>query len=254
MKSIYSKIFLFLVVFVTVFSCNAKKEKILVFSKTNGFRHASIETGIIALKKLGIENNMEIIATEDSTYFIEDSLKQYSAIVFLNTTGTILNPVQKADFERYIQAGGGFVGIHSATDTEHKWPWYNKLVGAYFKNHPKIQEAKLSIGNNSHASTKHFGRSWIVTDEWYNFKNINPKIKTLIEIDESSYDGGTNGKYHPMSWYHEYDGGRSFYTGLGHTKEMYKDSTYLKHLLGGIKYAIGNNTLDYSKVKTSRLP
>jgi cytochrome c len=235
-------------------SCSTKEDKILVFSKTVGFRHGSIESGITALKKLGKENNFKVIATEDSTYFVEDSLKQFSAVVFLNTTGDILNHVQEADFERYIQAGGGFVGVHAATDTEYEWPWYNKLVGAYFNGHPKIQEATLHIKNKNHQATKNFEDTWIKEDEWYNFKDIYTEINVLITIDETSYEGGTNGENHPISWYHNFDGGRAFYTEMGHTNETYENPTFLNHLLGGIKYAIGKNSLDYTKAKSDRVP
>jgi len=165
-------------------------------------------------------------------------LKKYSAVVFLNTTGDVLNHIQESAFERYIQAGGGFVGIHSATDTEYDWPWYNKLVGAYFDGHPKIQEASLQVLNNTHVSTMGFDVNWTRTDEWYNFKDIYSGIDVLVEIDENSYEGGTNEGQHPMSWFHDYDGGRSFYTGMGHTEESFHEPQFLKHLLGGIQYAM----------------
>lgn len=237
-----------------VLSCGHKNKKVLVFSKTEGFRHGSIEIGVTAVKKLGAENDFEVIATENADYMVEDSLKQYSAVLFLNTTRDILNNVQQADFERYIQSGGGFVGIHAATDTEYDWPWYNKLVGAVFDGHPRIQEAKLQITDYDHGATASLGSVWTKTDEWYNFKNINSDITLLITIDESSYEGGTNGKQHPISWYHQYDGGRAFYTEMGHTKETYENPTFLNHLLGGIQYAMGNNHRNYDLVKTDRVP
>ncbi len=252
--NITKKGLIFILISFLILSCSNKEEKILVFSKTEGFRHGSIESGIVAIKKLGLEHNFKVIATEDSTYFSEDSLKQYAAIVFLNTTGDILNEVQQADFERYIQSGGGFVGVHAATDTEYEWPWYNKLVGAYFEGHPRIQEATLNILDKTHESTSFLNDTWSKEDEWYNFKDINPDINVIITIDETSYEGGTNGKNHPISWYHEYDGGRSFYTEMGHTNTTYENPTFLNHLLGGIKYAIGKNKLDYSKATSDRVP
>ncbi|MEC3905676.1 ThuA domain-containing protein [Tamlana sp. 2201CG12-4] len=253
---IYSakKRLIFLLASFLILSCSNKEEKILVFSKTDGFRHNSIESGITAIKKLGKENNFKVTATEDANHFVDDSLKQYSAVVFLNTTQNVLNSVQQANFERYIQAGGGFVGIHAATDTEYEWPWYNKLVGAYFKGHPKVQEAKLNVIDKNHPATEVLDSIWIKTDEWYNFKNINPDINVLIELDETSYKGGKNGKNHPIAWYHDYDGGRAFYTGLGHTKETFENPEFLVHLLGGIRYAIGENSLNYKKAKTDRIP
>ncbi|MEH6513578.1 MAG: ThuA domain-containing protein, partial [Maribacter arcticus] len=232
---------------ITLFTnCTKKKETILVFSKTNGFRHGSIEAGIVAIKKLGLENGYNVIATEDANYMVEDSLKNYAAVIFNNTTRDILNDVQQSDFERYIQAGGGFVGIHAATATEYDWPWYNKLVGAVFNDHPRIQEAKLIINDKSHSSTQHIDGSWTKSDEWYNFKNINPNINVLISIDENSYEGGTNPEGRPIAWYHEYNGGRAFYTEMGHTDETFVNPTFLSHLLGGITYAAGNGTLNYS--------
>lgn len=219
-------------------SSTVKPKKILVFSKTTGFRHSSIEPGIKALKKLALENRFDLISTERSEYFTPDSLQKFDLVVFLNTTGDILNDNEQAAFEQYIQAGGGFVGVHSATDTEYDWPWYNKLVGAYFLSHPKVQEATLHVLDNSHPATKMLDKKWIKTDEWYNFKDMNPDIHVLISIDESSYSGGKNGEHHPIAWYHEYDGGRAFYTAMGHTDESYKEPRFLAHLLGGIRYAM----------------
>ncbi len=248
------KLFLIFIAIMMFASCSTNEKRILVFSKTKEMRHGSIAAGLIALKKIGKENSFKIVATEDSSYFLEDSLKQFSAVVFLNTTGNILDEVQQADFERYIQAGGGYVGIHAATDTEYDWPWYNKLVGAYFEGHPRIQEANLTITDKNHQSTTNLEDTWVKEDEWYNFKKINPNIKALITIDETSYEGGTHGENHPISWYHDYDGGRAFYTAMGHTNDTYTDPIFLTHLLGGINYAIGKNTLDYTKTTSDRVP
>jgi len=230
------------------------KPKVLVFSKTAGYRHGSIAAGKTALIKLGQENGFDVDTTEDAGYFTEASLKQYSAVIFLNTTGNVLDHYQEAAFERYIQAGGGFVGVHSATDTEYDWGWYGRLVGGYFLSHPAQQEATLVVTDSTHGSTKHLPNPWIRKDEWYNFKKLNPDVHTLLTIDEKSYEGGKNGDHHPMAWYHEYDGGRAFYTALGHTDESYEEENFLKHLLGGIQYAIGKNLeLDYRKAR-SQLP
>jgi len=214
--------------------------RILVFSKTQGFRHSSIAAGKAAIMKLGKENGFLVDTTENAGYFTSDSLKKYAAVVFLQTTGDIFNADQKAGFEKYIKAGGGFAGVHAATDTEYNWPWYGGLVGAYFVSHPKQQVATLNVIDRSHISTKHLPAVWIRKDEWYNFKNLSKDIKVLITIDEKSYTGGINGELHPMAWYHNYEGGRSWYTELGHTEESYTEENYLKHLLGGIQYAMGN--------------
>lgn len=230
-----------------------KKTRVLVFSKTSGYRHESIGVGKKAILELGKKNNFEADTTEDASAFNENNLKQYDAVIFLNTTHDVLDHYQQADFERFIQAGGGYVGIHAAADTEYDWPWYEALVGAYFKSHPKIQQAKF-IKKEKSELVKNLPDEWVRTDELYNYKKISAKINVLYTLDESSYTGGENGDFHPIAWYHEFDGGRSFYTGMGHTKESYEDSLYLSHLVQGIKYAIGKASLDYSKAKTARVP
>lgn len=239
--------------------CSDKRSnspRILVFTKTAGFVHNSIEDGVKAIEILGNENDFQVESSDDPSNFNDDYLAQFSAIIFLNTTGNILDVNQEAAFERYIQAGGGFVGVHSATDTEYDWFWYAKLVGAQFLGHPHIQEADFHITDNTSVATDFFEEAiWTRTDEIYNFKHMNPVVNVLVKVDENSYEGGGNGDNHPISWQHEYDGGRAFYTALGHTKESYTEPLYLKHLLGGIDYAIGGNkNLDYSKVKTQYPP
>ncbi|MCK7557757.1 ThuA domain-containing protein [Chitinophaga sedimenti] len=223
---------------------NAKKKakpKVLVFSKTAGFRHDAIPVGKLAMLKLGADNGFAVDTTEDAGKFTYDNLKQYASIVFLSTTGDILNDAQQAAMEQYIRKGGSFVGIHAATDTEYDWPWYNQLVGAYFLSHPAQQTATLKVVDHNHPSTKHLPNDWIRKDEWYNFKSIVPGLKVLIKIDESTYQGGKNNGDHPMSWYREYDGGRTFYTELGHTKASYEEPAFLQHVLGGLQYAMGKH-------------
>ena len=234
-------------------SCTKQRERILVFSKTTGFRHESIEDGKLALIELGKQNNFDVDTTEDASYFTESRLKNYNAIVFLSTTENVLNDVQQSEFKRYIEAGGGFVGIHAAADTEYEWPWYGQLIGAYFKSHPAIQEAKLK--QLQKFGSLNLPEEWVRTDEWYNFKKISKDISVIYTIDESSYKGGENGADHPMAWFHEFGGGRAFYTALGHAKESYKDSLFLEHVLQGIRYAISEDVaLDYTKAKSKVVP
>jgi type 1 glutamine amidotransferase len=220
------------------FTAEKKSKRILVYSKTRGFHHASIPAGIAAIQKLGAENNFAVDTTTDSTYFTKKTLKKYAAVVFLSTTGNVLNDEQQVAFQKYIKSGGGFVGIHAATDTEYDWPWYNQLVGAYFKSHPKPQEAVLNVVDPTHISTQHLPAKWKRTDEWYNFKSIQNGLHVVLTIDEKSYTGGENGDTHPMAWYHEFDGGRAFYTELGHMDAAFIEPLYLQHLLGGIQYAM----------------
>lgn len=217
----------------------AKKKRILVFSKTAGFYHTSIPAGITAIQKLGLENGFDVDTTKNAALFNAKNLKKYAAVVFLSTTGDVFNDEQQAAFEEYIRTGGGYAGIHAATDTEYGWPWYGRLAGAWFINHPAQQEAALNVINTNTIATKHLPEVWKRKDEWYNFKEIGPDLNVLIKIDESSYKGGANGDNHPMSWYHDFDGGRSFYTALGHVDESYTDPLFLKHILGGIQYAMG---------------
>jgi glucose/arabinose dehydrogenase/cytochrome c551/c552/type 1 glutamine amidotransferase len=243
-----------------LFSCNKRpgSPKVLVFTKTSGFYHSSIPAGVHAIMKLGKENGFDVDTTSRAEVFTEDSLKKYAAIVFLNTTDikdSLLNNYQKNAFERYIQAGGGFVGIHAAADAGYHWGWYARLVGATFNGHPEQQQATLHVMDKGHISTKHLPDPWIRKDEWYNFKNLNEEVHVLLTLDEKTYQGGTNGDHHPVAWYHEYDGGRAWYTALGHTDESYSEPNYLKHILGGIEYAIGDNKeLNYSKVTTQLVP
>lgn len=236
----FSRFFLFFAIF-TIYSVSAQSTKsVMVFSKTEGYRHDCIETGIKSIQKLGKENNFKVDMTEDSNVLIS-GLNNYDVIIFLNTTGDILANAQQEKFEKYIKKGGGFVGIHSAADTEYDWPWYGKLVGAYFLSHPKQQQATINVVNSEHLSTSFLGLKWSKFDEWYNYKNINTDINVLMKLDEKSYEGGKNGDNHPIAWYHKYEGGRVFYTGLGHTKKSYQDEKFLKHILGGINYAMGRS-------------
>lgn len=235
-------------------SCGKKEPaRVLVFSKTKGYRHESIDTAKLVLMQLGKTHGFQVDTTEDATFFKDETLKRYQAVIFLSTTMDVLNVPQQDDFKRYIEAGGGFVGIHAAADTEYEWPWYGRLVGAWFKSHPKTQQATVR-------KVKAFGDdkvpdSWTRTDEWYNYKKISPDIQVILNLDESSYEGGENGDNHPIAWYHDFDGGRAFYTGMGHTKESYRDPVFLGHLMQGITYALGDGKApDYSKAKTKRAP
>ncbi|WP_372638814.1 ThuA domain-containing protein [Fodinibius sp.] len=215
------------------------EESVLLFTKTEGFRHASIPTGVETVLRLTDQEGIRAYHTEDAEYFHPDSLQAYDAVIFLNTTGDILDTAQQEAFEQYIRRGGGFLGIHSAADTEYEWPWYGSMVGAYFTSHPQIQEATIEVLDRSHAATSFLPEKWVRTDEWYNYKNISSKIKVLMELDESSYEGGENGDFHPIAWYHNFDGGRAFYTGLGHTDEAYSEPLFLDHLRGALQYVIG---------------
>lgn len=238
-KSIFNVTLLLLALFVwqTVMACKPEA-KILVFAKTQGFYHASIPKGMIALIELCRQNAIIVDTSRDASVFTTDNLLQYKAVIFLNTTGDILNEPQQAAFQQYIRSGGGFVGIHAATDTEYDWPWYTKLVGAAFLSHPPNQQtAVIRIVDKANPATEFLSNEWIRTDEWYDFRNINPDIKVLAYLDEKSYKGGKNGEKHPFIWCHEFEGGRAFYTGGGHREDNFDEVLFRKHLLGAIKWA-----------------
>jgi type 1 glutamine amidotransferase len=213
---------------------------ILVFSKTAGFRHDSIPPGVAAVRQLGAARGFSVDATEDASAFTDESLARYKAVVFLSTTGDVLNTAQEAAFERYIRRGGGFVGVHSATDTEYDWAFYGALVGAYFSGHPDIQNATIQIDDAGHPVAALLPRPWMRRDEWYNFReNPRGRVNVLATLDERSYTGGTMAPDHPVMWSHTYEGGRSFYTALGHTQESFSESAFTDHLGRAILWAAG---------------
>ncbi|GGQ27223.1 glycosyl hydrolase [Streptomyces pseudogriseolus] len=214
--------------------------RILVFSRTAGFRHSSIDEGVTALRDLGAANNFTVDATEDPAAFTTANLARYRAVVFLSTTGDVLGSAQESALEQYMGAGGGYVGVHAAADTEYDWPFYAGLAGALFQSHPAIQPATVEVEDRAHDATAHLGATWQRTDEWYNYRT-NPRTTAhvLASLDESSYSGGSMSGDHPIAWCKDYAGGRAFYTGGGHTEESYADPAFRRHLLGGIRWAAG---------------
>src|SRR3954471_7113096 len=226
----------------------------LVFSKTAAFRHDSIPAGVAAIRRLGAQHHFAVDATEDAAAFTDANLARYDVVVWLSTTGDVLNDAQQSAFERYIRAGGGYAGIHAASDTEYDWAWYGGLVGAYFRDHPgsvnpQFQVATVKVLGRDTAATRPLPRRWQREEEWYNFRT-NPRdtVRVLAEVDERTYDprgysipGGSPGmgRHHPISWCQPYDGGRAFYTAMGHKAEYYSEPLLLAHLLGGIRMAAG---------------
>ncbi len=226
----------------------AQQFKVLLFTKTDGFHHESINEGVAAIKQLAVRNTFSVDWQEDAKLINDKNLEKYQAVIFLNTTGNILNEEQQAAFEKFIRAGKGFVGIHSASDTEYDWAWYTKMVGNTFKIHPQQQTAYLKVEDSNFPGMERFPKKLLWTDEWYEFTTPakSTDLKFLVSIDENSYDPkvkwGTNegkgmGSFHPISWYHNYDGGRAFYTALGHIPLTFSDQTFLDHIYGGIYWA-----------------
>nr|WP_318307225.1 ThuA domain-containing protein [Amycolatopsis sp. MEP2-6] len=226
--------------------------KVLVFSKTTGFRHDSIPAGIAAIRQLGQQNDFAVDATEDDAVFTDAGLAPYAAVVFLSTTGDPVGTQAAKDaFRRYIERGGGFAGIHAASDSGYDWAWYGQLVGAYFKQHPAQQNAVVKVEDANHPSTQGLPAQYTHYDEWYDFR-VNPRssVHVLTTVDESSYSGGTMGADHPTTWCHDFDGGRAWYTGMGHTSESFSEPNFLHLLLGGIRTAAGAVSADCSVTTT----
>lgn len=213
--------------------------QVLLFTKTEGFRHENIEEGVKVFTELFARQGIHLVHTEDAAVFRSDSIANFQAVVFFSTTGDIFSAAEKKAFQRFLSSGKGFMGIHAATDTEYHWEWYGDLVGGYFASHPEVQPAELLVKDHDHPATKHLPGVWLHRDEWYDFKDLRSGLHVVMELNEQSYKGGKMGKYHPIAWYQEFEGIRMFYTGLGHTREALYDSDFQKHVLGGMQYVLG---------------
>lgn len=215
------------------------KDEVLLFYKTEGYWHRSIATGIVLMKDLADDHDFELSKTNDAENFLDEDLQKYKLIVFLNTSGNVFNEEEQEAFKKYIENGGNFFGIHAAADTEMDWPWFGSLVGGVFKNHPKIQKARIKVNKPQHPTIKHLPKIWTRTDEWYNYKNLDPGNQVLLVLDEDSYEGGTNGAKHPIAWYKETGfGGVSIYTGVGHTIQSYLEPEFKEHILQCILFGL----------------
>jgi type 1 glutamine amidotransferase len=217
---------------------------VLVFTRTLGYRHDSIAAGVAAIQKLGTLKGFTVAQTEDPTRFSDAGLADYDVVVWLSTTADVLDEEQQAAFQRFIQAGHGWVGIHAAADSEYDWAWYGQLLGgnAWFLDHPDIQTVEVDVEDPTHASTAQWPAKFMHQDELYNFRaNPRASVSVLLRLNESSYQPGEGamGSDHPIAWYHAFDGGRAWYTALGHRPELYSDAQFVQHLLGGIEWAAG---------------
>ena len=219
--------------------------RLLLFSETRDFRHDSTEVALQAIEELAASVGIQSDRANDSAgLFTAENLADYAAVVWVMTSGDVLNDDEQLVFEDYIRAGGGYAGIHAASFTEYEWPWYGRLMGAYFERHPEIQSATQLVEDNSHPSTAHLGSTWTRVDEWYDYRsNPRAQVNVLLSLDENSYSGGGMGPDHPSAWYHDFEGGRSWYTGGGHTEASYSEPDFRAHLLGGIRYAAGRDGL-----------
>jgi cytochrome c len=227
---------------VTTATTSGGPGRVLVFSKTTGFRHQSIPDGINALRDIGVQLSLKVDATEDANRIADASLARYQAVVFLSTTGDLLDDAQKAALQRYVRAGHGWLGIHAAADAEYRWAWYAGLVGAQFRRHPAVQQATVVVDPIGRTLVGPVPERWQRTDEWYDFRtNPRGKVRVLATLDEATYTDGGMGADHPIAWCHDHEGGRSWYTGMGHTNESFSEPLFLAHLSAGVRYVTGQS-------------
>jgi type 1 glutamine amidotransferase len=239
-----------ILLFVTLFSTASafSQKRILIYTHNGkGYVHENIAASVEALKKICAENNYAAESTDDPAFFTPEKLRTFSCVIFSNTNNEAFDTEgQKQAFVEYIRNGGGFVGIHSASGSERQWPWFAAQLGGRFVRHPELQKFTIKVVDNKHPATDFLGESWDWEDECYFLNQLNPDIHILLAADlttvkdekKAEYPGSTFGNYFPLAWSHEYDGGRQFYTALGHKPAYYQDARFLKHLLGGIKWAL----------------
>ncbi|MEU3053704.1 ThuA domain-containing protein [Streptomyces griseus] len=219
---------------------------VLVFTRTTAYRHASIPAGQAALCELGEEHGFAVETSEDPSVFTDASLAGRGAVVFLSTSGEVLTPDGRRALRRWVLAGGGFMGIHSAACTEYGWPYYGDLLGARFAGHPEFQPGTVLVEDRNHPATRHLPPRWDWHDEWYDFRSNprRPGVRVLATVDESGYEGGGMGADHPLVWCKGAGAGRAFYTSLGHADAAFRDPAFRGHLLGGLRWAAGRSQDD----------
>jgi type 1 glutamine amidotransferase len=233
--------------------------RILVFSKTLGYRHANIPLGVEAIRDLGRRNGFLVDAIEESSVFTEENMSRYKVVVFLSVTGNVLNEAQEKTFQEFVLSGGGFVGIHGAlfgpSACEENWAWYHQLCAVTFKNHSAVVPARVDIEDSSNPSTTGLPTYWWRKDEWYNYEGT-PRGTThvLATVDESTYKGGTVGGDHPIAWCKSMGKGIMWYTAMGHTEESFREEHFLQHILGGIQLAARAESADLTANKRVGAP
>jgi type 1 glutamine amidotransferase len=220
-------------------AASSKPLRILVYSRTVGFRHDTIESAQRAFTDIAARHAATLTVTEDPLQ-LGAALASTDVVVFSMTTGDVLGDAEQTQLEAFIRSGGGFLGVHAAADTEYDWPFYETLNGAWFADHPAIQPAKLVRESSDHPAVSFLPATWERTDEWYNFRtNPRGRVQVLVTLDESSYQGGTMGADHPIVWARSIDRGRAFYTGLGHTQESWQEPLFLRHIEAALLWAAG---------------
>ena len=235
------------------------ERRALIYTKNGeGYVHDNLVASVAALKEICEDLNLETDDTDDPSIFTDENLKRYQVLIFSNTNNeTFATDDQKLAFQRYIQAGGGFIGIHSASGSERLWPWFWNMLGGKFRRHPTLQSFEIKVIDTTHPATNMLGNTWKWEDECYYLDHLNPDIHVLLAADlrtvedenQAEYPGEIFGNYFPLSWCHQFDGGREFYTALGHKIEYYSNPEYRAHLAGGIGWVVAGVTgLDYTRV------
>src|SRR5215207_4366322 len=214
--------------------------KVLVFTKAAGERHASTAAGAAAIKALGLDNRFVVQTTDRAQRFNDDDLSSYRVVVFLNTSGDVLDDDQQAAFERYFKAGGGFVGIHSAIETEADWTFFGDMLGTRAVSEAPFGAATIKVADRVHDASKSLPERWTRSDRFYNFtSNVRGRFHVLATVDETTYTGGTMGFDHPVAWCKDTQGGRAFYTAGGDTAATFSEPDFREHLAGALDWAAG---------------
>ncbi len=243
-----------------LFSCmcgtlHAEEPRVLVYTRNHvtngkGYIHDNIATSVAMIRQLASTNGFVVDASDDPGVFTPENLKKYRALIFSNANNEAFeNDAQREAFKKFIQGGGGFVGIHSASGSERQWPYYWAVLGGKFKRHPPLQKFTIEVLDPKHPATAHLGASWQWEDEFYYLDHLNPRIHVLLagdlttlkDPDKATYPGQTFGDSFPLAWCQEFDGGRQFYTALGHKIEYYSDPKFQRHVLGGILWVLGED-------------
>lgn len=229
----------------TALAESTEQPRVLLFSHSTGYRHTSIEAGVRAIQALGAREGLAIVHSEDPAVFDGAGLAGIDAIVFLSTTTDPKDPAsewfqgeRREALQRFVRGGGGVVGIHAATDSHYHWPWYQQLIGAHFARHPAGTPAGvLHVIDRGHRANRGVDPTLRRADEWYYFDDYDPRMTLLITLDPASI-GEPDANPNPVSWAHTFEGGRVFYTAMGHTDESYADRNFLNHLAGGLAWVL----------------
>ena len=227
---------------------SAQQFKALLVVQTAGWQHESTFSAIPAMEKMAARHDFKLDLKQRAMPVNEKMLANYDVVIFINTTGDIFSDAEQAAMEKFIQSGKGWVGVHAASDTEYDWKWYTDMVGHMFKIHPHVQTAMVDVHDNTFPGLEGWPKRKMWTDEFYEYLDGSKKdgFNYLVTVDENTYDTeaqwGDNksrghGDFHPMSWHHNYDGGRAFYTNFGHVPAVFEDPDFLQHLYGGIWWA-----------------